>query len=99
VAAVGSMHPNKRGASFRELVSGAVAFNAVSRSSLLVAPHPEDEQRVAVVRGKGNLSKRPEAFEFDIDGHSFQANGHTFNVPRAANVGVSNLTVDDLIGS
>jgi hypothetical protein len=59
VAVIGSLHPNKRGASFRELVSGSVAFNAVSRSSLLLAEHPQDEERRVLVRGKGNLSKIP----------------------------------------
>ena len=34
IASLGSLHPNKRATWFRDLVSGAPAFNAVSRSSL-----------------------------------------------------------------
>ncbi|HTA98823.1 MAG TPA: AAA family ATPase [Solirubrobacteraceae bacterium] len=97
LAAIGSMHPNKSGGTFRQLVSGSVAFNAVSRSSLLLAEHPHDERRRVVVRGKGNLSRTPPAVEFDISSHKFTANGYTFDVPLAGNFGTSGLTVEDLI--
>jgi len=66
VAALATLHPNKRKGSFRERVSGTPAFNALSRSSLLVATHPLDPDRVAVVRPKGNYSMEPPAFEFHI---------------------------------
>jgi hypothetical protein len=57
VCALGSLHPNKgqRG-SFRDLVSGSHAFNASSRSSLLLAEDPDDEDRRVLVRGKGNFT-------------------------------------------
>lgn len=97
LAAIGSMHPNKRAESFRQLVSGSTAFNALSRSSLLLAQHPEDERRRVLVRGKGNLSRTPPAVEFDITDRTFTANGHTFRIPQAANFGTSALTVDDLL--
>jgi hypothetical protein len=97
LAAIGSMHPNKSGSTFRQLVSGSVAFNAVSRSSLLLAEHPHDEQRRVVVRGKGNLARTPLAVEFDISSHKFTANGYTFDVPLAGNFGTSSLAVEDLI--
>jgi hypothetical protein len=97
VAAVGSMHPNKRGGSFRELVSGSVAFNALSRSSLLLANHPTDDDRRVLVRGKGNLSQMPTAVEFEVVSHRFEANGQVFNVPRAVSFGTSRMTVDELI--
>jgi hypothetical protein len=97
VAVLGSLHPNKRGSTFRELVSGSSAFNAVSRSSLLLAQHPEDENRRCLVRGKGNLSATPPTVEFTIEGHRFEANGHEFNVPRAIDFKVGDLTVDELI--
>ena len=97
VAVIGSMHPNKSGASFRQLVSGSIAFNAVSRSSLLLAEHPEDPDRRVLVRGKGNLSQAPDAVEFDVISHQFDANGHTFNVPRATHFTTSDLTAADLI--
>jgi hypothetical protein len=99
IAALGSLHPNKRGDSFRALMSGAVAFNAVSRSGLLLAEHPDDESRRVLVRGKGNLSTSPPAIEFDIEGARFEHHGHTFNVPRAVNFAESLLDVDDLISA
>lgn len=99
IVALGSLHPNKRADSFRQLVSGAAAFNAVSRSSMLLAQHPEDEMLRVLCRGKGNLSKAPESVEFRIDEHRFSANGHHFAVPLAANFVNGTLTVDDLIGT
>ena len=83
IAALGSLHPNKRGDTFRQLVCGAVAFNAVSRSSLLLAHHPDDQTRRVAVVGKGNLARRPASVEFVLAEHSFTANGHTFTVPVA----------------
>lgn len=65
-AMLASMHPNKREGTFRDMVSGTPAFNALSRSSLLVARHPHEDGRVVVVRAKGNYSAEPPAFEFRI---------------------------------
>jgi hypothetical protein len=62
-----SMHPNKRGGTFRERVSGTPAFNALSRSSLFIAKHPTELGRVVMVRAKGNYSKEPLAYEFSIE--------------------------------
>jgi hypothetical protein len=98
IAVLGSLHPNKRADTFRQLVSGTVAFNAVSRSSLLLAEHPEDELRRVLVRGKGNLSKKPPAFEFRIKSHRFRANKHDFDVPLVCDIDESALTIDDLLG-
>lgn len=67
VAMLASMHPNKRGGSFRDRISGTPAFNALSRSSLLAAPHPSEPGRTVLVRGKGNYSAEPAAFEFKIE--------------------------------
>ena len=61
-AMLASMHPNKRGGSFRDRISGTPAFNALSRSSLLAMPHPDEQGRCVVVRGKGNYSMEPDAF-------------------------------------
>jgi AAA domain len=96
-AVLGSLHPNKSGGSFRQVVSGSIAFNALSRSSLLLAEHPEDPERRILVRGKGNLSAAPEAVEFGIEGHKFEANGHRFNVPRAVAFTTSALTSEDVL--
>jgi hypothetical protein len=66
VAMLATMHPNKRQGSFRDRVSGSPAFNAMSRSSMLVAAHPTEPGRVVAVRAKGNYSAEPPAFEFRI---------------------------------
>jgi hypothetical protein len=73
IAVIGSLHPNKRGTTFRELMAGAPAFNAVSRSGLLLGQHPDDDDRRVLVRGKGNLSEPPPAVEFRITGYRFAA--------------------------
>src|SRR5262249_39819170 len=45
-AVLGCLHPRKGAStSFREIVSGSHQYNAVSRSSLLLAEHPEVEDR------------------------------------------------------
>lgn len=99
IAVLGCLHPNKRGESFRQLVAGAPAFNSVSRSSLLVAEHPDDKDVRVLVRGKGNLSQTPPAIEFQIIEHRFTANGFDFKVPVAQGFHVGDLTVDDLVGN
>jgi hypothetical protein len=99
IAALGTLHPNKRGNTFRELVAGSSAFNAVSRSSLLLAQHPDDPRKRCLVRGKGNLSERPTPLEFELTSHSFTANGHEFSVPLVVDVRASEYDVEDLIGT
>jgi len=98
IATLGCLHPNKHASSFRQLVAGAPAFNAVSRSSLLLAEHPEDEHRRVIVRGKGNLSQKPEPVEFEITGYLFEANGFEFKGPLATSFTHSDLDIDQLIG-
>jgi len=99
ISALGCLHPNKRADSFRQLIAGAPAFNSVSRSSLLLAQHPDDESLRVLVRGKGNLSQAPIAIEFQITSHRFEANGHEFKVPLADGFREGDLTVDDLLGN
>lgn len=70
-AMLAAMHPNKRQGSFRDRISGTPAFNALSRSSLLAAPHPDEPGRTVLVRGKGNYSQEPSAFEFRIEPQEF----------------------------
>lgn len=96
-AVLGALHPNKSGGTFRQLMSGSIAFNALSRSSLLLAEHPEDPDRRVLVRAKGNLSVTPHAVEFAIAGHEFEANGHQFNVPHVVDITTSALTTEDLL--
>lgn len=97
VAVLASMHPNKRGGSFRDRISGTPAFNALSRSSLLVARHPEDETRVAVVRAKGNYSVEPPAVEFRIEEHQLAVGGRTITTSRITDVRETALTQADVL--
>jgi hypothetical protein len=100
VAVIGSLHPNKSGETFRNLVSGSSAFNAVSRSSLLLAKDPDEDGRLVLVRGKGNLAAAPQAITFAIESHSFKVKRRTFNVPRAVAFRAGGeLTADDLIAA
>ena len=69
----------------------------MSRSSLLLAEHPDDETRRVLSRGKGNLSANPPAVEFSIEAHVFTANGHEFSVLRAAAFSTSDINVEELI--
>ena len=68
VAVTGSLHPVKgTPRTFRELIGGSHQFNAVSRSSLWIGRDPDgDDADRVLVRGKGNLSAEPPAFEFRI---------------------------------
>ena len=98
VLMLGALHPNKgQRSSFRDLVSGSHAFNALSRSSLLLAQHPEDEDRRVLTRGKGNLSAAPPSFEFTIEGRDLEINGHGFSLPVVAQEGDGDLTVEDIL--
>jgi alkylated DNA nucleotide flippase Atl1 len=98
VAMLGSLHPNKgqRG-SFRDLVSGSHSFNASSRSSLLLAEHPEDASRRVLVRGKGNLSAAPPAFDFTIHGRELEINDRGFSLPVVADERESDLGIEDVV--
>lgn len=99
IAVLSTLHPNKRGSSFRELVGGTVAFNAVTRSGLLLAEHPDEPGSRVLIRAKGNLSVQPKAIEFTIESHGFIANGDIFDVPKATSFGESDLTIDDLLAA
>jgi hypothetical protein len=98
VAVLGSLHPRKGDAlSFRDLVAGSHQFNAVSRSSLLIAEHPDDKRRRVLLRGKGNLSILPEPLEFEIKSCAFQLNGATFDQPLATDWGTADIDLEDVL--
>ncbi len=99
VAMLAALHPNKgQKASFRDLISGTHAFNALSRSSLLLAEDPEDGTRRVLVRGKGNLSAPPRSYEFTIAPRTLELNGHTFEQPMVCDPVEGEMTADDLLG-
>lgn len=98
VLMLGALHPNKgQRASFRDLVSGSHAFNASSRSSLMLAAHPDDDDRRVLVRGKGNLSSPPPSFEFSIQGRDLEINGHGFSLPVLADEHDGDLSIEDVV--
>jgi len=94
-----SMHPNKRGGSFRDRVSGTPAFNALSRSSLLIAQHPDEEGRAVVVRAKGNYSAEPPAFEFRIEEQSLEVEGRELTTSRITAIRETGLRRDELLAA
>jgi len=100
-ALLASMHPNKRSGSFRDRISGTPAFNALSRSSLLAAEHPDEPGRTVVVRGKGNYSVEPEAFEFRIEGRALTLGRGTrqrvIQTSRITDIRETSLRRDDLL--
>ncbi len=96
-AALGSLHTNKTGDTFRQKMSGSHAFNALARSGLLLAAHPSDADRRVLARGKGNLSKRPPTVDFEIASTLVEANGYQLDVPRAVDFGESDVTVEQLL--
>ena len=102
-AALGSLHTNKGGETFRQKMSGSHAFNALARSGLLLAYHPQDfelpeeERRRVLARGKGNLSKRPPSVEFSIASTLVEVNDYRLDMSRATGVADSDLGVEDLL--
>ena len=98
IAVLALMHPIKGTPSnFRQLVAGSHQFNAVSRSSLLLAADPTDDQRRVVVRGKGNHSAAPRSIEFRIAAEAVDLNAHTFEVPKVVDLAEGERTVADLL--
>ncbi len=96
-AVVGSLHPNKSGQSFDRIVSGARAFNAVSRCSLILGDHPDESDKRVLLRGKGNYSEEPQPLEFELVGTEFELNGRTFPMPVARGVSASGVSLEDLM--
>ena len=98
IAALGLMHPPKGAVtSFRQLVGASHQFNAVSRSSLLLAEDPDDPGRRVLVRGKGNHSAAPRSFEYRVAVETFDLNGHGFEVPKVVDEREGERTIKDLL--
>ncbi len=99
IVPIASLHTNKgRTGSFRERVSGTQAFNALSRSSLLLGEHPDDAERRVLVRGKGNYSKIPASIEFSIESSTVEVNGYRIPVGVVADVQAGELTIGEVLG-
>ena len=99
ICVVAALHTNKaRGGSFRQSVSGSHAFNAVSRSSLLVAPHPDGpEERRVLAHGKGSYVKRATSLEFTIESRSPKIGDHVIQTSVAVGFKDCPLSADDLL--
>lgn len=79
-----TLHVNKGHApDFRSALSGSHQFNALSRSSLLVANHPDGSDRRVLIGGKANYSASAVPLSFEIQIREFDLNGHHFEEPLA----------------
>lgn len=99
VTVIATLHPNKRADNFRQLVQGSSAFNAVSRSSLLVAEHPIAEDVRVVASGKSNYGQRAETLQFKIVEDRSRPNGRMLKTSRAIGFTRCDVTVEELIES
>jgi hypothetical protein len=82
--ALATLHTNKmRTGDFRSRLGGSHQYNAVSRSSLLIAHHPDGSGRRVLVGGKANYSAPPIPLVFAVQPYRFELNGFGFEVPLA----------------
>jgi hypothetical protein len=101
LTALATLHTKKGTAtSFRELMAGSPQFNALSRSSLLLANHPEDKDRRLVVAGKQNYSRAASTHSFELAEHSFSLNEEQFSVSLAREFRAEDaITIDSLLAT
>ena len=98
VTGIGTLHVNKTLADrLRQRMQGSMQFGALSRSTVLVDRHPDDEDRRVAVLGKANYVANPVAMSFRIDSHPFDLNGREFDVGRVADVQDDDATVEDVL--
>jgi hypothetical protein len=89
------MHPRKgKVQTFRELVAASHQFNAVSRSSMLLAPHPESVDRRVLALGKSNHAGGVPSLEFRVEVVHFELNGRAFRDVRAVDWSESDVDLD-----
>ena len=85
--ALATLHTNKlRTGDFRSRLAGSHPYNAISRSSLLIAHHPDGSERRVLVGGKANYSMPPVPLTFEVRSHRFTLNGEHFEVPLACDI-------------
>lgn len=100
VCPIAALHTNKSDApTFRRRLAGTQAFNALSRSSLLLAEHPDDENRRVLLRAKGNYAAVPPAVEFSISAKAMTINGHEHRPTVAVDVTESTITIAEVLRS
>ena len=84
IAAAYTQHPNKmRGEAHRNRAGASHQFTDVPRSGLVLGYHPDEPDRRALGRPKGNLGPVPASLSFRIAGSFVQAaDGRPIEVPR-----------------
>jgi hypothetical protein len=99
--ALATMHTRKGpSSSFRDLMAGSHQYNALSRSSLLLAVHPDDEDRRIIVAGKQNYSRAATTESFELVEHGFDLNDHRFSVSLAREFRPEpEITIDSLLAT
>jgi AAA domain len=99
VALVATLHTNKSSATtFRQRVADSAAFNALSRSSLLLAEHPDDEHRRLLIRGKGNYAAPPPALAFSLTSGPLEIGGHVHEPTRIVDLAECDITLAEVLG-
>jgi len=99
IAVIGSKHTKKSGDSFREVMSDSHQFGAASRSSLLLAKHPDGAKGHRILaHGAGNLSDA-ESLEFVIRNEDVTVQNETWGIGVCDEFEASELSVDDIIGA
>lgn len=98
VTGLATMHEGKgQRVDAREGPAGSHQYNALSRSTLLVADHPHEDGRRVLARTKGNYSIEPPILGFTIVSRKFDHNGFEFDKPLATNIeDEPDLTLEDL---
>ena len=84
VTSLMTVHINKAEVKrFRQAVSGTHQINALSRSSLMVAYHPDGSGRRVLASGKRNYFPAAQPRSFTIKGKEFTCNRLNFHEPFA----------------
>lgn len=99
VTSIATLHPNKRGTSFRELQQMSAKFTGVSRSSLLLAEHPDDVDYRVLALGKSNYASvhDVESRQFRIVSERMRVGKQTITTSRVGGLEYSPFSVEELI--
>ena len=100
VTGLGTLHVNKGLADrLRQRMQGSMQFGALSRSTVLVDRHPDDEDRRVAILGKANYVADPVAMSFRLESHVFDLNGRQFDVGRVADVQDDDATIAEVLAA
>jgi hypothetical protein len=100
IAVIGALHPRKgRVGTFRDLVANSHQFRAVSRSSLLLAPHPDDKEMRILALGKANYAGLVSSLEFRIEVCDFEIDGKAFRNVRAVDWEETEISIEEAVNT